>query len=90
MEKNNGHYTWIIVEGKRKQKPKRVYPNLDTAIIYARKINMRPDTIHKVVAYRCNVCGGYHIGRSHVILTDKERERYINVDKKLKICQKIM
>lgn len=27
-------------------------------------INVFPETIHKVVSYKCNICFKYHIGRN--------------------------
>lgn len=83
MCSSNGHTTKIMINGLWKEKDKIAYPSLDIAIEYARKINMRKDTIRKVVAYKCSVCGQYHIGRSYKSLTEKEREKYKKAKMKL-------
>lgn len=36
--------------------PKRKYKTQDEAIADAKIINSKPNQIHKVVPYRCNVC----------------------------------
>ena len=56
-------------------KPKRQFPTLDAAIAAAKVENARDDHDHKVVAYKCNVCFKYHIGRNGKPLTDKERNK---------------
>ena len=85
MWKSNGHTTRYIMNGQWVEKEKKSYSNMDTAIEVARSMNMRPETIHKAVAYKCKVCGQYHIGRTKKEITDKDREKYQKVQKKLYI-----
>lgn len=85
MWKSDGHTTRYISNGEWIEKDKIAYPTLDIAIEKARKMNMYPKTIHKVVAYRCAICGQYHVGRSKSELTDKDREKYKKAEYKLKM-----
>jgi hypothetical protein len=61
--------------GIRVDKQKKQYDSLDEAIRMAKIENSKDDRIHKVVAYKCNICFKYHIGRNGTILKDKEREK---------------
>jgi hypothetical protein len=54
-------------------RPKKQFDTLDKAIAVAKIENAKPDHIHKVVAYKCNVCHKYHVGRNGKPLTEKER-----------------
>ena len=45
-------------------KDKKKFETQDDAIKYCKTINSKPNQIHKVVPYRCNFCGKYHIGRN--------------------------
>lgn len=74
--KNNPHITTYIINGELVEKEKRSYETNDDAIIAARKMNIREKTIHKLVAYKCPVCGKFHIGRNGKPIRDKDRERY--------------
>ncbi len=47
---------------------KEQFSTLDEAIEVAKKINKRPQQIHKTVAYKCNVCFKYHIGKNKTLL----------------------
>lgn len=85
MWKSNGHTTRYIMNGQWVEKDKLSYPDMDKAISAARKINMRPESIHKMVAYKCSICGQFHIGRTKTELTNKDREKYIKAEKKLKL-----
>jgi len=35
------------------------------AIKEAKRLNNKPNQIHKVIAYKCSICGYYHVGKSH-------------------------
>jgi hypothetical protein len=51
------------------------YISLEQAIEHAKKENTKEKHIHKLIAYKCNICGFYHIGRNKTVLTDKERKK---------------
>ena len=70
------HYTTCMVDGKLVDKEKKAYNTLDEAIKEARRMNCMEKVIHKVVAYKCDVCFKYHVGRSHRELSQKDRLRY--------------
>jgi len=38
------------------------------AINEAKRLNNKPQIFHKVVAYKCSICGYYHVGKSHKLL----------------------
>lgn len=42
------------------------------AITEAKRLNNKPNIIHKVIAYKCSICGSYHVGKSFKILDKKE------------------
>jgi hypothetical protein len=63
-------------DGNPVRKPKKSFDTLDCAIKYAKKINVKESTIHKVVAYKCPYCYKYHIGKSKKEITQKEKDRY--------------
>lgn len=71
IEKYDGKYKTVM-------KPKIQFNTLDSAIAHAKWINSKPETIHKLVAYKCNECHKYHVGRNGKELTDKEREKSKN------------
>lgn len=56
-------------------RPKKQFPTLDAAIAVAKIDNAKDDRDYKVVAYKCNVCFKYHVGRNGKPLTDKERAK---------------
>ena len=56
--------------------PKKAYDTLDEAIVAAKHMNARRETIHKLTSYKCDECFKYHIGKSKYILKDKDREKY--------------
>jgi len=65
----------IEENGQMIMRPKKQFDTLDAAIIVAKLENAKPDHIHKVVGYKCNVCHKYHIGRNGKELKDKERNK---------------
>lgn len=64
-------------------KPKRKFETLDQAIEQAKHINSFDTTIHKYVAYKCNECHKYHIGKSQHLLKEKDRIKYKEYGKKI-------
>lgn len=55
---------------------KKSYDTEDDALYAARLLNSSKDKIWKMVAYKCDKCGKWHVGSTHKRLTDEERERY--------------
>ncbi len=51
--------------GKQVLKPKHKFKTDKEAITEAKRINLLPYTIHKFVAYKCNKCSNYHIGKTN-------------------------
>lgn len=68
---------------------KRRYTTIDNAILAESRHNTCPNMDHKVRAYTCGYCGGYHVGRRwHVddlktlltsVLTEDEKECYMEL-----------
>ena len=56
-------------------RPKKQFDTLDRAIAVAKIENAKPEHIHKVVAYKCDTCHKYHVGRNGKVLTEKERSK---------------
>lgn len=61
--------------GQIVMRPKKQYDTMDDAIKVAKIENAKPQHIHKVVAYKCNTCCKYHIGRNGKELTEKEKTK---------------
>lgn len=59
---------YIDVNGVHHYKPKKKYLTLDDAIFAAKKVNTKEGLIHKFVAYKCNECFKYHIGKSKTLI----------------------
>lgn len=64
-----------------KERTTQCYKEIDGKIVYKRKLNTdkeaiaeaqrlnsKPNIIHKVIAYKCAICGKYHVGKSLKIL----------------------
>lgn len=73
------HTTKVMIGGQWTEKNKRSYDTDKEAIEIARQMNLNVKQIWKVVAYKCDTCGKWHVGRSNHTLTDKDRERYRKV-----------
>jgi hypothetical protein len=54
----------INPDGTELREPKVAFDTLDKAIIAAKSLNSRNNATHKAVAYKCNKCYKYHVGRS--------------------------
>lgn len=72
IRKARSHYK--IFSGELVEK--KCYENENEALYVTRLLNSSKDKIWKMVAYKCDKCGKWHIGSSHKRLTDEERERY--------------
>jgi 3-phosphoglycerate kinase len=59
-------------------KKKVKYPTHDKAVEAAKRINMKPQQIKKVITYKCPVCHTYHIGRSKNDITPKYRNKLLS------------
>lgn len=78
-EKRKARSHYKIIDGKYVEK--KSYENEKIALNLVRFLNSRQDTIHKMVAYKCDKCGKWHIGSNNTILTDDIRNENL---KKLK------
>lgn len=76
MDKNQ-HYTldYILGDDGKKLKPKKGYDSEKEAIITAMKINIKESSIHKIVAYKCSVCGKWHLGHNKTILSSSDKNK---------------
>lgn len=70
---------YIDADGTKVMRPKKAFATDKEAIEAARRANLKPTQIHKLVAYKCPECGKWHIGRNFTKLTPKDREHYRNV-----------
>ncbi len=57
-------------------KPKRKFKSMEEAINFAKKINSKDHTIHKLVSYKCEKCFKYHVGRNGKEVTQKEKKKW--------------
>lgn len=83
---NRSHYK--IINGELT--PKQGYNTEKEAIEMARFLNSKPNVIHKMVAYKCSLCGKWHIGNNGRILTDKDKEKYSNIHKRENFVKRIL
>ena len=65
--------------------PKKVYNTEKEATIIALFLNTTQNAIHQKVAYKCVVCGKWHIGSTKKILTNDDKKIYQNKLKKYNI-----
>jgi hypothetical protein len=66
---NRSHYKVINNE----LIPKRTFINEKQACLEALRINTLEKTIHKMVAYKCIICGNFHLGSTSKILTPEDK-----------------
>ena len=74
----NSHYTIYAYDalGKPLYKAKKGFLTEIEAVLRCFQINLAPHSIHKVVAYKCDKCGKWHIGHhKNITLTDAERQK---------------
>jgi len=55
---------YIDNNGERIFKAKKKFNTLEEAIQECSRINNKPQTIHKVVPYKCKTCHMFHVGRN--------------------------
>lgn len=53
--------------------PKKAFDTEMDALTTARFLNTKEDIIHKMIAYKCIVCGKWHVGGNGRLLTDEDR-----------------
>lgn len=76
MKNGHSHTTKRIENGVVVEIEKKAYNTDKEAILKARELNCDPRRIHKLIAYKCDTCHKWHIGRSQTPMTEKERKRY--------------
>ena len=54
--------------------PKKGYDTEMDALTTARFLNSQPNSIHKMVTYKCIKCDKWHIGSTDRVLTDEDRQ----------------
>lgn len=77
-EIKNGHYTigQYSSDGNHILRPKVSFDSELKAQKKCFELNIKPHTIHKAVAYKCSVCGKWHIGHHYDrVLTDSEKAK---------------
>lgn len=64
MEYDKKHWTVerILPDGSRTYKAKRSFESELRAQQECFKLNLKPETIHKLVSYKCPICNKWHIG----------------------------
>ena len=82
------HYTinYIDASGQKVLRAKKGYNTEREAQCVCFKINLRPESIHKAVIYKCSKCNKWHIGHhSGKLLDSEEKKKIENQYKKWKI-----
>ncbi len=78
MEYDKKHWTpeGFAADGSRTYKAKRSFDTELRAQQECFKLNLKPETIHKLVAYKCPICNKWHIGHhSSKSLDDKDKAK---------------
>jgi hypothetical protein len=70
IPKENTNQCYKIINGEKTYKIK-LKTDVE-AINEAKRLNLKPNMIHKVIAYKCSICGYYHVGKSFKIIERKE------------------
>lgn len=73
-------FAYIGSDGNPVYKSKKVFVSDKEAIEFAKQMNKRNiyHLIHKQIAYKCDKCGCWHVGRSKVSISDKNRIKIMN------------
>ena len=74
MEKRNNRSHFKIEFGVLK--PKKSYETEKDALKIARFLNTKENIIHKMVAYKCSVCGKWHVGSNSTELSKDDKIYY--------------
>lgn len=53
-------------------RPKKSFDTEEDALFAARNMNASGKMIHKMVCYKCVVCGKWHVGRTWKEITEKD------------------
>jgi hypothetical protein len=61
-------FSHINENGEKVYKPKKQFETDKEAITEAKRLNSLPQTIHKVVAYKCKTCFKWHVGRTFKVI----------------------
>lgn len=64
--------------------PKKAFESEMDALTTARYLNTQDDIIHKMIAYKCIVCGKWHVGGNGRVLTKEDRKEAEDKLKKYK------
>lgn len=77
MDIKTEHWTfdYFNPDGSAHYKPKKIFESEYEAQDFCFKINIKDHTIRKAVAYKCSVCGNWHIGHHVTVLTNSEKEK---------------
>ncbi len=78
MEYDKKHWTpeGFAADGSRTYKAKKGFDTELRAQQECFKLNLKPETIHKLVAYKCPICNKWHIGHhSSKSLDDKDKSK---------------
>ena len=68
----NSHYK--LVNGELL--PKRSFDNENEAIEVARFLNTKENANYKIVVYKCDLCGKWHIGHNGKKLFNDDKNKY--------------
>lgn len=55
---------------------KKSFDTEKDALKVARYLNTQEHIIHKMVSYKCETCGKWHVGRNSTELTEEDRKHY--------------
>jgi hypothetical protein len=81
----NTHYK--IINGEFIEK--KSFENENEAIEFARFLNTKPNIIYKVIAYKCDLCGKWHVGKGKKRLFSDDRKKYNDLIKINDLIKKI-
>lgn len=56
-------------------KEKQRFETLDEVIGVAKSMNLKDDRKFKVMAYKCQYCHKYHIGKNGNVVSDRDRSK---------------
>ena len=91
-EYNKKHWTpeGFNIDGSTRYKVKRSFETEIKAQSICFQLNLKPETIHKLVAYKCPVCNKWHIGHhSNKTLDEKAKLKIQKQYNEWKIIHKI-
>jgi hypothetical protein len=90
---NREHYKILTVEkgGYYRYAPKKSYDTELKAQQMCFYINMKPETIHKVVCYKCKICGKWHLGHHEgKCMNEHDKQKIRNQYEKWKIINNLV